>query len=309
MRRLQDRAVDLVDVDREDFPLPHVGPALEGLRAEVLDGRGFVMIRGLPIGRYSSAEAAAIFIGLGHWIGRPRSQNGKGHILGHVCDLGLDIDNPKVRIYQTTSRQTFHTDSCDVVGLLCLKTAKSGGLSSLVSATTVYNEMLAQRPDLADLLFDPVATDRRGEVPDGQLPWFNIPVLNWCDGRLIPLYQRKYVNSAQALAGAPRLSEQQIDALDLFDRLTDDPDLHLDLALEPGDIQLVCNHTILHDRTGYEDWPDPARRRHLLRLWLSPPMGRRLPPVFAERYGSIEIGDRGGIVLKDAKPTVPLAPE
>ena len=92
-----------------------------------------------------------------------------GHVLGHVQDLGLDVADPNVRIYQTNERQTYHTDSCDIVGLLCLKTAQSGGLSALVSSTTIFNEMRRRRPDLLKLLFQPLATDRRGEVPEAAI--------------------------------------------------------------------------------------------------------------------------------------------
>ncbi len=300
---------DLAKITKDDFPLPTLGPILEDLRQEVLDGRGFAVIRGIPIEDYDRAAQATIFWGLGQWVGHGRSQNGKGHLLGHVCDLGYDADNPDVRIYQTTERQTFHTDSSDIVALMSLKKAKEGGFSAVVSASTVYNEMLRRRPDLAKLLFAPIATDRRGEIPPGMQPWFNVPVLSWFDGELTPLYQRNYINSAQELDGAPTLSAEQIEALDLFDSLCDEPDLHIEMMLELGDVQFVSNHSTLHDRTGFTDWHEPERRRHLFRLWLCPPMGRKLPPIFAERYGPIEVGNRGGIVLTDTEYTIPLEPE
>ena len=135
-------------------------------------------------------------------------------MLGHVQDLGLDVSDPNVRIYQTHERQTFHTDSCDIVGLLCLKTAKSGGLSALVSSTTIFNEMRRRRPDLLKLLFEPVATDRRGEVPEGQKAYFEIPVFTWYKGFLTAIYQRQYIDSAQRFPDAPRLSAAQVEAFD-----------------------------------------------------------------------------------------------
>lgn len=302
-------ATPIMDIDRHDFALPTLGPRLLAIREELLDGRGFMLIRGLPVEHYNSRQAATVFWGLGRWIGTPRSQNGKGHLLGHVRDLGYDVTDPKVRIYQTTSRQTFHTDSVDIVALLCLQTAKSGGLSSLVSSMAIHNEMLRRRPDLLELLYQPFATDRRGEVPPGQKSWFEIPVFNVCEGRLSAIYARQYINSAQRFEELPRLTPQQIEALDMFDDLANDPALRLDMELRRGDIQFVCNHGILHDRTAFEDWPEPERKRHLLRLWLCPPVGRPLPPAYSARYGSIAIGDRGGIVLKDVEPTVPLEPE
>ena len=150
--------------------------------------------------------------------------------------------------------------------------------------------------DLAARLFDPVPTDRRGEIPDGQLPWFEIPVFSWFDDQLTVMYQRQYIDSASRFADATQPDAEQVEAMDLFDGLANDPQLFVSMAFEPGDIQLVNNHCLLHDRMGFADWPDPERRRHLLRLWLSMPRDRQLPEVFAQRYGSTEVGDRGGIV-------------
>lgn len=301
------RNADIASIAAGDFPLPSLGPKLRArVDDEVLNGRGFLLLRGLPVERWSMAEAATAFFGLGAHLGSARSQNGKGHVLGHVQDLGLDVKDPNVRIYQTHERQTYHTDSCDIVGLLCLKTAKSGGLSALVSSTTIFNEMRRQRPDLLELLFQPLATDRRGEVPEGQKPYFEIPVFNWHKGYLTAIYQRQYIDSAQRFADAPRLTSAQVEALDLFDRLANDPKLNLFMEFKPGDVQLVHNHTMLHDRTGFEDWPEPERRRHLLRLWLAAASGRPLPEIFAQRYGSVTIGDRGGIIVRGTRLQAPL---
>lgn len=301
------RNADIAAITARDFPLPTLGAKLRA-RAddEVLNGRGFLLLRGLPVERWSMAESATAFFGLGAHLGSARSQNGKGHVLGHVQDLGLDVKDPNVRIYQTHERQTYHTDSCDIVGLLCLKTAKSGGLSALVSSTTIFNEMRRQRPDLLQLLFQPLATDRRGEVPEGQKPYFEIPVFNWHKGYLTAIYQRQYIDSAQRFADAPRLSSAQVEALDMFDRLANDPKLNLFMEFKPGDVQLVHNHTMLHDRTGFEDWPEPERRRHLLRLWLAAASGRPLPEIFAQRYGTVTVGDRGGIIVRGTKLHAPL---
>lgn len=304
---LAEREADIAAVTAADFPLPTLGAKLRTrVREDVLNGRGFLLLRGLPVERWSLREAATAFYGLGAHLGSARSQNGKGHVLGHVRDLGLDVHDPNVRIYQTSERQTYHTDSCDIVGLLCLKTAKSGGLSALVSSTTIFNEMRRRRPDLLELLFQPLATDRRGEVPEGKKPYFEIPVFNWHEGFLTAIYQRQYIDSAQRFADAPRLTPRQVEALDLFDSLANDPALHLFMEFRPGDVQLVHNHTMLHDRTSFEDWPEPDRRRHLLRLWLAAADARPLPEVFAQRYGSVAIGDRGGIIVRGTRLQAPL---
>lgn len=273
---------------------------------EVMNGRGFVLIRGLPVERWTRWQAAIAFLVIGVQLGNLRMQNAEGHLLGHVRDLGRSSEDPNTRIYQTRERQTHHTDSCDVVGLLCLQTAKSGGLSSLVSSTTIFNEMRRRRPDLLNVLLQPIETDRRGEVPEGSKPYFNIPVFNYHEGLVSAIYQRQYIESARRFPGVRPLTSLQVEALDLFDQLANDPKLNLMMELQPGDIQLVHNHTILHDRTAFEDYPEPERKRHLLRLWLAPHGARPLPEVYAERFGSTKPGDRGGVVVAGAKPGIPF---
>ena len=302
------RQADIAAITARDFPLPTLAAKLTArVDSEVLNGRGFILLRGLPVERWTMQQAATAFFGLGAHLGSARSQNGKGHVLGHVRDLGLASNDPNVRIYQTHERQTFHTDSCDIVGLLCLKTARSGGLSALVSSTTIFNEMRRRRPDLLKFLFQPVATDRRGEVPEGQKPYFEIPTFSWHKGFLTAIYQRQYIDSAQRFPDAPRLDPAHVEALDMFDELTNDARLHMFMEFRPGDVQFVHNHTILHDRTSFVDWPEPERRRHLLRLWLAAAHARPLPEVFAQRYGSVTIGDRGGIVVRGTRLHAPLA--
>jgi hypothetical protein len=233
-------------------------------------------------------------------------------VLGHVKDLGRSAADPTARLYQTHERQTYHTDSCDVVGLMCLMPAKTGGRSSLVSSLALHNEMRRLRPDLALTLFAPIETDRRGEAAPGQDPWFNIPIFTWHTGfswhagQFAGMYQRQYIESARRFPQVPPLTAAQIEALDLLDALAEDPAFHLELEFLPGDIQLVNNHALFHDRTAFEDWPEPQRRRHLLRLWLAPPGAQALPPVFAERFGSVIPGKRGGVSVPRADWQAPL---
>jgi len=302
--------VPLAQLGPAEFALPKLGPFLRKVLRELLEARGFILLRGLPVERWSREQQAIAYLGIGSWLGRFRSQNAKGHLLGHVKDLGLDIRDPNVRYYQTNRALEYHTDSVDVVGLLCLQTAKAGGASYLASSMTVFNEILRRRPDLVPALFEPFPTDRRGEVPEGMKPWFDIPIYHWHAERLSCIYVRQYIESAQEhFPEARRLSAAQVEAMDLIDELCNDPAIHLAMDFRPGDVQLLHNHQILHARGDFENWPEPERHRHLLRLWVAPREARPLPDVFAPRYGSVTPGERGGIVVKGTTPRVPLEAE
>jgi hypothetical protein len=303
------RGLALEKIRREDFPLPTLGPVLDRLCTEVLHGRGFVLLRGMPVEDRPIAESATAYWGVGTYFGTARSQNAKGHLLGHIYDLGGKSEtNPNIRSYATAERQNFHIDRCDVVALLCLRRAKSGGLSAIVSSMTVHNVMAARRPDLLQRLYQPFPVDRRGEVPEGKAPFYEAPVFNRHGDYLSVLYSRLHIGSSQRFPEARRLAPEDIEALDMLAELAGDPELRLDMTFMPGDIQFLHNHTILHARTAYEDWPEIERKRHLLRLWLAPPDARPLPPVFAECYGGVAAGDRGGIICKDTHLHAPLAP-
>ncbi|MBV8684636.1 MAG: TauD/TfdA family dioxygenase [Caulobacteraceae bacterium] len=308
--RAADHLADLATLTKEDFPLPSLAARLKQIQhQEVLEGRGFAVIRGLDLGALDRRQCAAAFLGIGAHLGNARPQNAKGHILGHVKDLGRSSADPTARLYQTHERQTFHTDSCDVVALMCLRPARRGGRSSLVSSVTIHNEMRRTRPDLAACLFQSIETDRRGEEAPGERPFFDIPVFNWHEGCFAAIYQRQYIESARRFPDAPPLTAQQVEALDLLDALANDPRLELEIDFQPGDIQLVNNHVLFHDRTAFEDWPEPERRRHLLRLWLAPQGAQPLPDVFSQRFGSVTVGERGGVSVPRERWTVPLEAE
>ena len=297
---------DIGVINSADFPLPQLATTLASFCDRLKSGIGFQLVKGLPVDELTPPQIATIFCGIGAHIGTLRSQNAQGHLLGHVRDVGADPQDNRARIYQTSARQTFHTDSSDAVALLCLKDAMAGGESLLASSATIYNEIARRAPDLLPYLFDAIATDRRGEQRADQAPFFTIPVFSWHAGRLTSIYQRQYIDSAQRYPDAPRLTEKHVAALDLFDSLADDPAIHMEMRLAPGDMQFVYNHALLHDRTGFRDWPDPADRRHLLRLWLSLPGDRPLPECFRQRYDDITIGARGGILLENTKLNVEL---
>lgn len=295
------------DINAENFLLPTLGPRLRRIQGDLLHGRGFVLLRGFEVAGRGIEASAIAYLGLGAHFGAFRSQNARGHLLGHVTDLGLDIQNPKVRYYQTNRELEFHTDSCDIVGLLCLRGAKSGGGSRIVSSVAIHDRMMAESPELWRALHNPMPTDRRGEIPPGMLPWFEIPVFNWFQGELSTIYSGQYIRSAQVnFPEARRLTPVEIAALDRLDRLAEE--MSLEMEFRPGDMQFIHNHQILHSRTDFEDFPELDRRRHLLRLWLSPKGARELPPVYAQRYGDITPGNRGGIVVRDTVLTFTLEP-
>ena len=271
------------ELDRDGFALDRVRAKLAEALDRLENGPGIVLLRGLPMARYAKPDAALIFWGLGSYLGPGFAQNAQGDVLGHVRDLGASRSDPKARGYQTRERLPFHNDSTDVVGLMCLATAKSGGLSRVASSIAIHNELVATRPDLAAALYGDFCQDRRGEEPPGERPYFVTPFFVRHQGRLFVKYNRSYVQSAQRFADVPRLTPLQIEAMDAVDRLCDDPRFCVGMTLEPGDLQFVCNHGVLHSRTAYEDWPEPSRRRHLLRLWLRTPAFADPPPAFADR--------------------------
>lgn len=281
---------------RDDFSLPRTAGLLASVQSELEDGRGFVLIRGLPAEDYPQPLAEAVFWGLGLHLGTAVPQSRKGDVLGHVRDLGGDIADPTVRGYETKARLLFHTDRCDCVGLMCLRGARSGGASRVVSAVSVYNRLAAQRPDLLSELTRPMAADRRGEEPPGAPGWVDMPVFMIENGVFAVRYVRDFFESAQRFADVPRLTPRQVEALDLFDATAADRDLALDMDFQPGDIQFLNSYVTLHSRTAFVDDPAPDRRRHLLRLWLAMPNSRRLPGPFLGLYDTVEAGAvRGGV--------------
>lgn len=263
------RGIDLGAMHREDFPLPTLGPAIAAWRRELADGRGFLVLRGLPVARWGDDDAALVYWGLGQHLGRPGAQNPAGDLLGHVVDTGEDAANPFVRRYRTAGDIAWHCDLADVVGLLCLRTALRGGASRIVSSVAVYNEILRRRPDLVARLYEPFALDTRDEQGRSGAAWIPVPPCRHAHGTLRTFYHSDYFRSAVRHADAPRLDDAERTLLDLYEEVASDPDLRLDMEFEAGDVQLVSNHVVLHARTAYEDGPDPARKRHLLRLWLS----------------------------------------
>ncbi|WP_405241389.1 TauD/TfdA family dioxygenase [Lentisalinibacter salinarum] len=257
---------------RRDFPLPLLTPRIDEWRRELADGRGFRLIRGVPVADWSEEEAETFFWAFGLHLGIPGTQNPEGDLLGHVIDTRSDRDRQSGRYYKTAKNIAYHCDAADVVGLLCLRKARAGGLSRIVSSVTVYNELLSRRPDLVERLYRPFHLDTHGE---GDVRTVPIEPCRYHGGQLRTFYHSDYFRSAFGYEHVPSMSDTERELLDLYESIAEDPDNRLDMDLAPGDIQLVSNHTVLHARTAYEDYADAAERRHLLRLWLSLPGSSR----------------------------------
>jgi hypothetical protein len=278
LARVDRPEVSLRDIRAADFPLPTLGPLLAGLVDELVDGRGFVLVRGVPVADLDERQVELLYWGMGRHVGVPIHQKGEDDLLVHVRDLGVDPDDPRVRGFQTRARLDYHADSSDVVGLLCVRPAKSGGVSTIVSAVAVHDEIVRRRPDLADLLHEDWWHDRRSG--DGPESFFRCPIFAEERGRLFAHYGRQYIESATRGPGVPPLTAAQVEAMDLLDELDNSRDFVLDMDFAPGDVQFLNNYTVMHARTEYEDHPEPERRRDLIRLWLVLDRDLGLPPAF-----------------------------
>jgi hypothetical protein len=298
----------LLQISRDNFPLNDVGATLQRIRHDILHGRGFVQMRGLPVRHYTRAEAATIYMGIGAHLGDAMaSQNDKGHVLGHIFNIGESKANPNQRGPYSKESLPYHTDACDIVGLLCLATAKSGGESSLVSSGQMFNELLATRPDLVEPLTQPVHRDRRGEIPPGKAPWYAIPVFNLHDGLLSVSIEPTYTASVHRHFESDPVTPEQHAGIAAVQKLAHVG--RLDIAFEPGDMQFLNNFTVMHSRQAFEDHVGDARRRHLLRLWLLCDDARDVPDPYWDRHGSrASLRRPGGIVGPDTVLNCPLDP-
>ncbi|KAK5125152.1 hypothetical protein LTR85_000828 [Meristemomyces frigidus] len=302
----------LTGITKEKFPLPKMSAFLEALRKEILNGKGFLLFKGFPVQAWGNHKSAVAYMGLGTYLGYFISQNGFGHVLGHVKDTGADptqID--KVRIYRTTARQFFHADDSDIVGLLCIAKSLEGGESDIASTHQVYNTLQKEHPDVVETLTQPIwYWDRKGEVSAGQEQFTRQPVFYMetdPDGRVYTKWDPYYVRSLKRFSDAgiiPPLSEAQEKAAQVLEETCQRHALHM--ILDIGDIQFLSNAHILHSRTAYKDYPPPAPRRHLMRLWLSTPEsegGWRLP------FADSDHKKRSGVQVNDTPPRALLDAE
>ncbi|KPM34802.1 hypothetical protein AK830_g11777 [Neonectria ditissima] len=302
----------LTGISKQNFPLPKLSKILGELREDLIDGKGFILFKRFPAQVWGPEKNAVAYMGLGTYLGYFVSQNGLGHVLGHVKDVGDDATQiDKVRIYRTTARQFFHADDGDIVGLLCVHRAREGGESDIVSIHNVWNYLQAHHADVAEILTQPIwYFDRKGETSEGQDEWVRQPIFYLEDGgkgRVYCKWDPYFVRSLSRFSDKgliPALSDAQKNAIQVLEETCQKLALHM--ILEVGDIQFVSNTHLLHARTAYVDHQPPTPRRHLLRLWLATPQGEggwALPmPDSHERK-------RGGIQVNNRAPRAPLDAE
>lgn len=270
IERAQARGLNFAELTKSDAAMPSLGKAIAAWREDIRHGRGFVLIKGVPTDRYTEAQVEIAYWAIGLHLGTPKPQNKSGDLLGHVRDTGELASNPNVRLYRTTKAQDFHCDGADIIGLLCLQPAKSGGISRIVSSVSVLNEATRRRPDLAPLLFQDFPFDLTDDRPLGSAATIaRFPFCRVKNGELKTFFVGWYVRNSQRYPDVERLTAGQLALIELIEEIANDPDYHPDMDFEPGDIQLLHNATILHARTAYEDFDEPERKRHLLRLWLT----------------------------------------
>ena len=284
LQAVKSKGLKLYEFGRRDFPVPWLASKIVSIQTELEDGRGFVLLSGFPVENYSVADAELIFWGLGTHFGSAVSQNWRGELLSHVIDKGLEHGDKDVRGYQTRAKLFFHNDNGDAVGLFCVHEAKAGGASKLVSTASVYNEILSRHPEYVDELCTGYYYHMRGEQPHGhrEVTEHRVPLFSYHDGRLSSRYTRNSILHGAKFLGQP-LTERETAPLDLVDELCEE--LCLTMQFNRGDMQLVSNHSVLHSRNEFEDFPEPDRKRDLLRLWVNLPNGRPLTHEFATRYG------------------------
>ena len=263
---------------KSDFPLGDWTQTLQACSEELENGRGFLVLRGLPVARYTEEEINILYYGIGLHMGVPVRQNPRGDLLGVVMNVG-DVSQKTTRVYETNLYLPYHSDPSDVVGLLCVRKARQGGLSSLVSVAAIYNEILQHHPEYLGLYYRMWYFAHLCE----DLPSLS-PIFSHHQGKLSCRYLRQYIELGHEIRQLP-LSRVEVEALDLFDHIMHREDLRLSMMLEPGDLQFANNYAVLHSRNEFEDHGVHERNRKMLRLWLKMPNARVLAPEFPGRNG------------------------
>lgn len=270
--RIEQSGVALADIAKADWPIPLLEPVIEDWRRDLHQGAGMVLVRGLPVRAMGKKQAAIVYWLIGLHLGNPVPQNADHQTLVDIRDTGASVKDHNVRLYKTRADLSFHTDGADIIGLLCLRAGKSGGVSRICSSVEVYNQILSRKPELAALLTQPFHHHAHGQFGENGPKTFQYPIVTRDGGifrmLLLPWYIR---NAAEDFPEIARLSDDQIALLDMLENVPFEQGVALDMEFREGDMQFLKNSVVLHARTEYEDWDDPDEKRHLLRLWLSAP--------------------------------------
>lgn len=293
--RVRDAEID--QITSRNFELITLGPVMRAVARQLEEGVGAILLRNFPTEGFSVEDVTRMYYGLSTHLGIPVAQNAAGKLIDSVRNEGGPAAGPTVRSYKTARPLTYHNDLSDIVGLLCLKPAKEGGVSRVISAVELHNVIARERPDLLETLYrEPYFQNWRGEGPMGQAPVYWARIFSWYEGRLSTHYSNRSITEAQEHYGAdvvPRLTPAQAEALSFIEEVCGREELPLDMSFRPGDIQYLNNFSVWHSRTGFVDHDDPAERRHLLRVWLAQPNGRRLADDHLNRYDCL--GEHGKI--------------
>jgi hypothetical protein len=270
LRTAKARSDDPLEIGKKDFPLEGLAAKLDGVVDVLLHGRGFMRISALDTSAYTDDDVTLLYWGIGLHLGEPWAQNKHGHVLGDVTDQGKTIDDPTVRGNELGGiALDYHTDGSDLVGLLCLRTARSGGLSCVANAVGIHNHMVRQCPELAAALYESLPYDTRGEQAEGASAFYSMPGFTEHAGRLFVRFIPQYILASQRHPDAPRLSDTAKEAIRTAVALANDPDFNVYMDLQPGEMQFINNYHVLHGRTAYEDDVANGYKRHLKRLWLA----------------------------------------
>ena len=262
-------SADFLDIGVDDFPLPTLSRRLAAIEKELMDGRGFALLRGLPRERWSNDDMCLAYWGIGAHLGRPWPQNHHGHLLGDVTDQGKSWDDPTARGNELGGiGLDFHCDGSDLVGLLCLRNGISGGASAVANSVALHNDLVRERPDLAAELYQPQPYDMRGEQRPGARGWYPMPVFTEHGGRLFVRLIRAYILASQRHEDAPRLTEAAREGLEWLQTRAQSGAYSVVMDFRPGDMQFINNYHVLHGREPYTDDRAAGQVRHLKRLWL-----------------------------------------
>src|SRR5216684_1475616 len=302
------KRLDWSQITRQDFPLSSLDSLVPDIANELEHGSGIIKLRGFPVDRYDEDDLRKIYFGLGTHLGTPVFQNRSGELMRAIRDEGAHVG----RTYGETTDQKgttflssyartltngglrFHTDRTDVVGLLCVRQARAGGVSKLASTPAIHNAILGRRPDLLNELFGDYWRSRFGEEGTTKETAYPLPIFGLRDGKFTSHYSLTFIEAAEMAPGVPKLTDKQKEAIELLMKTAEE--LCFEMTLEPGDLQLINSHVTYHGRTPFEDDHGAGMSRLLLRIWLTMANNRPLPQGHEILWRSIDANaPRGGI--------------